>query len=662
MAGFDPKAYAQGDDGDTAQVAAPFDPKAYAAGVDKPGSPGIAAALGLSMPASLADAGQRLATGGIFHTPPPDPATDENGRIKDMTAAATAAAGADAPAFPLFPGAGLGNAVARVAANAGLNAADAGLKRGADGAPALDPGAAAHAAGVAGGLSAGLEALPYVGSAAARVAGPVLNAGTNLIGKAVYTVGHVFTGMDVGDALRAQNSMSAAEMMLPDAFIDTAGKAVGDARKVMQAQNITVPDSHAVAQNVIGTIEEAKSRGIIHPNADKVIDAIRQRAFETVNEVHTTTVPPWEQDAFLGAKQSNLTDLQSKLQQIDAQRGAAVAQTLQQAGQELTPENIAAAGQIIDQHPAFQQIEGLRGHLLDQHDQLAAEVADLTAKRAAGIPLSQSVTVPKQTPRDLTLPELDDLTGMMDELGFNASGSPKQLRRIWAPAVAGSRGALNEVMQTVPEGQLFQAEKDPFRNLSMASQLNTGMRVTVVGGALSSAASAASMAVGHAALAPGALVMASLQPRSYFALMGALKVPQDVVGMFNAASASGKVGMMRGALDTLSQQNPALAESLIRGATLISNKPLQNQFLTAEEANSLGQTRIFDAGQIAAEKQRINSDMTLDSVEKSAALSAINRNGYVTMDGPKAPPPQVQADDGEDKVQSLFRSLKSVGN
>lgn len=238
-------------------------------------------------------------------------------------------------------------------------------------------------------------------------------------------------------------------------------------------------------------------------------------------------------------------------------------------------------------------------------------------------------------PRQLTLDELDDLTGMMDELIYTGQGNEKALRRVWGPTTKKARGMLDQIMQTVPEGELFKAEKGRFEALSTASQTRGKLAELVLGGGGNITA--------LATLNPTALAGRAFLPRTYMQMLGALKVPRHIADGLVAAHKSQKLTVMRQALADLAARNPEMAERVVRATTLVSGKPEAQQMLTPEEAGSLDDIRIFDLDQISEERMRIDSDPTMSNIEKAKQLNDINKNGYIRMKRPEAPKPERSA-------------------
>ncbi len=119
----------------------------------------------------------------LQRVPQPPVKAPPAGRIPDEAfAKAKQDASNDAIPFPIFAGAGLGNAAARVASNAGLMAADQGLK---DPAKGFDVDAALHAGELGGGVSAAVESIPYVGKALGFAGRKAAQALTGVGGEAI---------------------------------------------------------------------------------------------------------------------------------------------------------------------------------------------------------------------------------------------------------------------------------------------------------------------------------------------------------------------------------------------------------------------------------------------------------------------------------------------
>lgn len=231
-------------------------------------------------------------------------------------------------------------------------------------------------------------------------------------------------------------------------------------------------------------------------------------------------------------------------------------------------------------------------------------------------------------PRDLTLDELDDLVREADDLGFTPVGNPRSQPAKWAPTIAKTRGLMDEAMQSIPEGEMFKSEKQRFAALSTAGTKRSKLVETM--------SNTGTLAAGVMTLNPASVLLQAMKPSAYVNMLAALKVPAEAAQVLRASYESGKIGAIRDALVQVAEKYPRTAESMIRGATLVSGKPTAQQFLTPEEAGSLQDIRIFDLDQISEEKSRIQNDPDLSNVERAKKLQEINRNGYIRIKRPKA--------------------------
>lgn len=269
------------------------------------------------------------------------------------------------------------------------------------------------------------------------------------------------------------------------------------------------------------------------------------------------------------------------------------------------------------------------------------------------------VDVPAQArevmkPRDLTLDEIDDLVRMFDDIGYTPLGNPRSMPAVWGPTVAKSRRLADEVLQTVPEGQLFKAEKTRFEALATAGRERS--KLFEAGADMGKAAAIITKN-------PVALVTEFITPGAYVNMLAALKVPRHIAsGAVQAKNAGGVA--IREFLTTLAEKEPFWAERMVRATVLLSNKRL-NQALTPEEVGSLAAHRVFDEEQVAAEKARIQSDPDMDSKTKAKRLSDINKNGYFIVEAPvKLEPEQTPTDQvfgGPDGLRNLMQSLERAG-
>lgn len=273
------------------------------------------------------------------------------------------------------------------------------------------------------------------------------------------------------------------------------------------------------------------------------------------------------------------------------------------------------------------------------------------------------VTVPQSVrtelrPRDLTLDEIDDIVGNFDFLTYTDKGFDRSLNRIWKPAIKKSRAIMDEVLQSIPEGQLFKQEKSRFESLAIAGK-ERGQLFEWLG--------KAGKAGAILSLEPASLVLSAMQPSTYMQMLGALRTPRTVMEPIVAALTSGRPAMVRVQLETLAAKHPKDVERLIRAAALVSGKPEGRQHLTADEAGALSMRRVFDPAQVAAERARLQSDPELDSVSKAKALSDLNERGYILVDlpAPREPEPDAPTVDkvfgGQEGLNRLMQALEDRG-
>lgn len=260
----------------------------------------------------------------------------------------------------------------------------------------------------------------------------------------------------------------------------------------------------------------------------------------------------------------------------------------------------------------------------------------------------REVTVPK----DLTLDEMDDIIRAMDDVSYTGIGNERAKIPNWSTYVQKSRRLADEALQTVPEGQLFKSAKSREEGLITAGKERSKL--------VEAAADAGAMAA-LATKNPVALVMQGLTPKAFVGMMGALKVPSEVAQGLYFAHSTGRLSVIRDAVEKIAEKFPDVAERVVRGSVLMSGKPAGQQFLTPDEAGSLDKIRVFDPNAIAEEKARIQNDPTLSSTEQAKQISSINKNGYITYDGPKAPPQKtaIQSPLGDkDSKTRFFDALK----
>lgn len=475
-------------------------------------------------------------------------------------------------------------------------------------------------------------------------------------------------------AVKAAQNLSARELIFPGrpSFGPMKGamEATGAMRAEIQSKNITVPGSHKVAVNALNRIREARAttNDMMVPNADKLEGLIESKAY-TTREV-TEDVP--------------LTD--QELLQVDALLAAAN----RERNEILIPE-IQREGMPQGQPQLWDDINQTRSDLFDMaawrfgldpvknedgittalrfkapdgfyhHMNLPGDLSVLEQIKPGHRPTRQQTKVIKEE-RDLTLDELDDLTGLMDAMTFTPkTGDKKAMTRFWGPAVTKSRREIDLAMQSVPEGKLFKEVKSRQEDLMTAAKGRSKLATIAVFGA--------SGTIGALTLNPWAIVASGLLPQTYYNIMGVLKIPGDMARTLMAAQQTGKLAVMREALEGFAESHPALAERLVRATVLVSGKPAGQQFLSDEEASTLSAIRSFDPIDVLSERERIARDPKMGSGEKAMKLSAIARNGYVVLDqkrpeemGPprSAMKPREKKESPALDVQGLIRSLETV--
>ena len=431
---------------------------------------------------------------------------------------------------------------------------------------------AATAAPFAGALTeAALDATNFVPSGAVRSAakGAAKAAGEGLalagkgLGKAEQAAASAIaqTGQSVtGGALKADKALQmykelgAWEMIKPGSLdggrLAKQAERVGAFREMLRSTPIEVPGSHDVAMEVKALVDEAEYRSGRTPGSERLLQMIKERAFEK---------------------------------------------------------------QVIVDPPRVEVVQDALGNAVERPVPAQAREA--------------------LVPRDLTLDELDDLVREADDLAFTPLGNPRSQPIKWGPTVKKSRAMLDEVMQTIPPGQMFKEEKQRFAALSTAGKERSKL--------VEAGADVAAMA-GAITKNPLALVAQAVTPKAFVGTLAVLKVPRDMAEALQAAHQTGRIAVMRDALTQFIGKYPEATERVARGLTLLTGKPAGQQYLTGDEAKDLYKIRIFDPEQVITEKQRIQNDPSMSSTQKARKLSEINRNGYITYDPPEAPQAQPQ--------------------
>lgn len=426
-------------------------------------------------------------------------------------------------------------------------------------------------------------------------------------------------------AVKAARNLSAGELIAPGnksfGAMAEAMAEVKQLRDALNANKVTVPGSREVATQVAQEITAARGRSLSHPHADELLTKLDNLVNEQVIREVEIPIP----DEVIAARVNEIAHAIEEMRpQLLANKG-------------MTSSPNLPTEMLIEHKAQWENYAKIGNDLAEYQEYLwkrqnPKSFPDLK-------PLTEKRMVPDTKPRDLTLNELDDVVGMLDEGLYTNAGNAKELRRVWGPALARSRGALDEIMQSVPEGKVFKAAKSHQEDLMTAAKGRS--KLWEVGAVYSTAERLQDHNADLASLAYAALPMAVL-PRTYMRLMGVLKVPGSIAKTLLLAHESGKAAKMRDAIRDVADKNPLLAERIIRGTLLMSMKPDQN--VTEEEAQTLGKTRIFDPEQVLAEKMRIENDRTMPTGKKARMLSDINKNGYITMDGAQPmPEPEMPA-------------------
>jgi len=260
------------------------------------------------------------------------------------------------------------------------------------------------------------------------------------------------------------------------------------------------------------------------------------------------------------------------------------------------------------------------------------------------------------TARDLTLDELDDIVQNADDIIYTPQGKDRSLDGFFGPMIKKSRSMADEVMQTVPEGQLFKQEKGSYEALATAGKERSHLveSMSDMGGVAALVTKQWWPVVAAKAIVPGTFVNA----------LAVVKMPRQAAAMLAKAQASGSVVAMREALEQVAAKHPFVTERLVRGTLLLAGKPMGSQTLSEDELPMLAQPKSFDPEVIAQERQRIQTDESIPSTERAKQLSAINKNGYVNLPAPEMavvePDQTQQVFGGEAGMQDLMRSLEAV--
>lgn len=456
----------------------------------------------------------------------------------------------------------------------------------------------------------------------------------------VMSVGRFMTAgtLNYQKAVKAVKQLNTLELWAPGnpqfGAMSKAMADVGEMRRALREKKITVPGSRDVALDVMRQIQEAAGRSISHPHAEELIKKIDSYTWEPTVRVQEVPIPDEEIAARVAEIEGELARVHGLLDGTNPAEIAESGRPMQAEELVKSKTEAIALGQELGQYKAY---------LWQRQNPNAAPHVK---------PFTRTVEEPIMEQRELTLDELDDITGMLDELIYTGQGNERNLRRVYGPAVKASRAALDDVMQTVPEGTMFKAKKSHQEALMTASKGRSKLIETF--------AYATAPTIGLITLDPASLLALSILPQSYMRVMGVLKIPGGIARTMLLARQTGKAAKIREALESIAGSHPAIAERLVRGTLLAASKP--DGSITEEEAATLGRTRIFDPEQVMAEKLRLQADKDMPTGEKARKLSDIHRNGYVTMDGP-APEPEPEIEPGnpilggQKGLQDLLRSL-----
>lgn len=276
-------------------------------------------------------------------------------------------------------------------------------------------------------------------------------------------------------------------------------------------------------------------------------------------------------------------------------------------------------------------------------------------KRTNFDPLNPDVgAIEELVAKDMTLDELDDVVQNVDDIIYTPQGKDRSLDGFFGPAIKKTRAMADEVMQTVPEGQLFKSEKGQYEALATAGKERSHLveSMSDAGGVASLVTKEWWPVVAAKAIIPGTFVNA----------LAVVKMPRETAQMLAKAQASGSVTMLRDALQSAAAKHPFITERLVRGTMLLAGKPQGNQTLDESEVELLAVPKSFDPEVIAQERTRIQNDSNIPSTQKAKALSDINKNGYVNLPQPEmaAADPTEQVFGGQVGLEDLVKSLEAV--
>ncbi len=507
---------------------------------------------------------------------------------------------------------------------------------------------------------------------ASKAAGAAAKAATRIemgIARGIARTGQVMTqGVLKADrALDMYREISALEMLMPGTkdfgAMAKQGQRVAAFRSALREKPITVPGSHDVAQQLLAMISEAEYRAGRTPGSERLLQMIRERAFESrpVVDAYTGSVTQGAYGGPMGAADATTAVAVDPYTGV-VQSGRAGPTPRPQASTEIPIDPYTGVVQKVEKSIAADPLPGPVRAPAATLEAVADPYTGIAPGQGAAPTPARGGPAEQLVARDLTLDELDDLVREADDLGFTPVGNPRSQPAKWAPTVMGSRRLLNDAMQTVPAGQMFQEEKSHFAGLATAGQKRSKLVETMANaGTLAVGATIGSL--GGWVLSPAAIAVQALKPSTYVNMLGVLKVPREMATSLRAAYDTGRIGIMRDALTQVAQRYPAATERLIRATALVSAKPLGRETLSPEEADTLAETRSFDPAEIEAERARILGDKSIPSTMRARALSDINRNGYVTTEGkePARPMPQgaQMLPPPEASIEALLRAIKT---
>jgi hypothetical protein len=460
---------------------------------------------------------------------------------------------------------------------------------------------------------------------AAKLGGKALDATASGVSKLAPKFTRV---LKAEKAMQMYRDLNSWEMLFPGTRetgrAAEAMKVVGEAREAFRSQPVGVPGSHEAMERVAAAVKQGAYRAGKTEGSIAVLDMIEQRAFETVE---ITEDLPISRAELLPAIE------QAKAELSMAQEEAA---------------RLASQGQGID------------ASLQQQLTSAAAEIHAMEQLAADG-KLTRRQTRVERRPKDLTLDELDDIYRKYNSMQYTPLGNERQLDPVWAPFVNDARAITDEIMQSIPEGQAFKAKKQRAESLMIAGRERS--QLVELGADLEGIHAVKDLASGNIIKAGISAMAQMVTPKGFVTVLAATKAPKDIARRLQAAYDSRSMVAVRNELSQLAESHPYLAERFARSVVLITGKPAAQQFITPEEAETLGARRIFDPMQVAAERRRLIDDRAMPSTERARALSKINRDGYVTMPGKEPPPPAAEPLLPEPEQQpdmgSMLKALKT---